>query len=153
MANAIDLLPAYVNRNLFTTWTQEGNVQGNEFELVAQVVRDEMPDLDYLGYFSDEWEPGAIFHSDDSSQYRYFIPASNAPEEAERDYRRMVDYCDSQWTMVGIIVTAYQDGQEVATAVQWNLEADNADFSTVISDLALDAIYDAESKMRQCQTA
>ena len=68
-------------------------------------IREEWPDLSYLGEFSDRWEKGAITHSDDPKMYRYFIPADAG--HVRRDYERMLTYKNYEWSIIGVVAEIY----------------------------------------------
>lgn len=43
---------------------------------------------------------------------------------ATADYRRLLGWCENEWTYVGIVVTASRGGVELAKASLWGIESD-----------------------------
>lgn len=57
-----------------------------EFEISVEPDYD--ADWSWCGEFTDRWEPGAIFHSNDPKVYKYFVP-ENKPQDTYRYYHRV----------------------------------------------------------------
>ncbi len=65
---------------------------------------------------------------------------------AQADYDYLRQWCDDQWSYVGIIVTATdtRTGIELASASLWGIESHSADYlAEVANDLTTEAIADA----------
>lgn len=56
----------------------------------VEVEPDYWPDTSWLGKFTDRWEPGAIKHSDDRREYRWFVPENK--EEDTFDWYHVHGY-------------------------------------------------------------
>jgi len=134
-------------------------------------VHDETPDLSFLGRFSDRWEEGAVEHSTDPREYRWFIPAVTAQEHfrelrklgrySERSARRMATRCVRQdhdrlktyggegWFMMGCIVTVtsrHPFGLE-ATDSLWGIESDSG--PAYLRDVEKDCTAQALASLRE----
>lgn len=95
------------------------------------VEPDDYYDISWVGKFTSRWEPGAIFHSNDPREYKWFVP-ENSFESAYRwyqknGYSKQVAYELSQaqvrqdyelaknYESVVICVTMYMHGEKVDT--------------------------------------
>lgn len=97
-------------------------------------IVDQSPDLSYLGEYSDQPSDGYIKHSEDGKTYKYFNPAQK--EYAKKDYKRMEDYNDGLWHMIGIVakadilVPSGNDSwisQTISSSGLWGIESDSSE--------------------------
>lgn len=146
----------------------------------AKIKRDEYPDLSHLGEYSDKKGPGAIdrFRGNEEKwrryrEFRYFIPANTeeehrcglramgftrgesgrlAKEYVLRDFKRMETH-DSEWEILGIIVTASVNGINLANSSLWGIESDSDKeyFASILCDLADEAKSEAMKKLSELQ--
>ena len=106
--------------------------------LSVQVERpvDTDPDLSYLGTYSNTPEEHHIDRKEHGwykrNEYRYFNLGCGDPEYLEQDYKRMCDYNNSQWWMVGVQAIAkvqFTDNgpsQSIKSGGLWGVESDSS---------------------------
>jgi len=93
----------------------------------------------------------------DRNSYRYFYPPVDNYEGIEeeelikyciQDYKRMENYNRGNWYFMGIIVTMYYDGEEIAENSLWGIESDigNDDREKIIDDLISECEAEAKKK-------
>ena len=98
---------------------------------------DKDPDLSHYGKFSDKWEEGAILRPMINWRgLRFFVPNDfeNA-EVAEASYKRMEEYNNSLWYMIGIKAVAevyYRVGNTgrlewLSSGGLWGIESDSGE--------------------------
>lgn len=135
------------------TWKLEP-VDG--FELTASILAEFAPDTSWLGEFSDTAESGAIDHEATDTWLerswqgpKYFNPAN--PDYAKQDYKRLVDYYQGGWSLVGIQVTASKAGIELGSDSLWGIESDSSEdfFHETAAELVVEAIEQAKAKLKE----
>jgi hypothetical protein len=134
-------------------------------------------DLDHLGTWTDEWEPGAIDHRAregrnawaERSTYRWFVPQVSEADRREMYHKDgasrheaytkarasvMEDYerawsCGEQWSMMRMIVTASRSGIELGRAVIHGIESDGEEshFAETAEELSYEAQDEAEAAL------
>jgi hypothetical protein len=147
------------------------------FTVVATIEYDNDADTSHLGEFSDEPEEGAVDHhatgtwlQRSTRGQRYFNPPDYAGSlasareyqhlseeaakaEADRraleDYKRLVDYYQGAWNMVGVVVTVSREGVKLGEASMWGIESDSGTyFNEAVGDLLHDALPEAKRKLK-----
>jgi len=154
-------------------WSEDG------FELVARIDDDDSSDsADYLGKIydgddkrrpadarpmefkkrRDEYLPVSYFLSaydpdDDFKRYRFSYSRRYARFHAEHNLRWSYERLKSMgqdWSMVGVIVTAYKDGIELGDASLWGIESDSPEYTAETAhEIAGEAIREAKGKLAE----
>lgn len=138
------------------------------WEIVLEVMPDDDNDYSHLGEFTDTWEEGAVAHSTDPREYKYFVPAISEEEhykglrgqygknEARRLARSYVDQdrrAAAEYQSCYVKVSVMLDGRELGSAGMGGVDADDRSyFESIGDDLMDEAIDDAYAFVEKLQS-
>ncbi len=155
----------------------EQDIERDGFTVRVRVHDDDVPDLSWLGEYKskapargpyydralgrvvdasedcmreDEQLVGERWDRQNRHTYRYIWPGTGDVAYLEQDAKRLEQYGDD-WSLVGIVATAYRAGVELGQASIWGVETDSADryFAELTAELVDEAVAEAKAKLAE----